>query len=184
MDLRNGSPSHRAMVLGRGDMWDPSRVAIPLPSRRKHACSRVRHGDRGGHGEHGVALIGDAELNELTRRIIGGAIEVHRHLGPGLLESTYETFLALELRIDGLRVERQVPVPVEYRGRRVECGYRIDMLVEKSVVVELKVVDAFHKVHVSQVLTYLRLAELRVGLLLNFNVDALSDGGIRRVLRG
>ncbi|HSR41399.1 MAG TPA: GxxExxY protein, partial [Longimicrobiales bacterium] len=87
-------------------------------------------------------------------------------------------------RIDGLRVERQVPVPVEYRGRRVECGYRIDMLVEKSVVVELKVVNAFHKVHVSQVLTYLRLAELRVGLLFNFNVDTLAAGGIKRVLRG
>ncbi len=81
-------------------------------------------------------------------------------------------------------MERQVAVPVAYRGRRLERGYRIDLLVDESVIVELKVVEAFHKVHTSQVLTYLRLAELRVGLLLNFNVDALAAGGIKRVLRG
>lgn len=119
----------------------------------------------------------------LTNRIIGAAITVHRHLGPGLLESTYEACLALELRREGLRVERQVPMSLIYRGVRLDCAYRMDMRVEGLVVVELKVVAALGRVHVSQVLTYLRLAELRTGLLLNFNVDALAAGGIKRVLR-
>lgn len=123
-------------------------------------------------------------INPLTRKIIGAAITVHRALGPGLLESAYEACLTAELRIIGLEVERQVVVPVTYRDIELECGYRMDMLVEREVVVEAKVVAKLIPIHVSQVLTYLRLAELRVGLLFNFNVDALVAGGMKRVLNG
>jgi GxxExxY protein len=119
----------------------------------------------------------------LTGTIIGGAIAVHRYLGPGLLEHTYEMCLEAELRQRGIRVERQVPVRVRYLDVDLDCGYRIDMLVERQVVVELKVVRQLAPVHVSQVLSYLRLAELHVGLLFNFNVDALVAGGWRRILR-
>lgn len=110
-------------------------------------------------------LIEDDGVGGLTRKIIGGAINVHRQLGPGLLESTYETCLAEEIGSKGLEVERQVAVPVVYRGVRVHAGYRIDILVEKLVVVELKVAASLEKVHIAQVLTYLRLADLHVGLL-------------------
>ena len=102
-------------------------------------------------------------------------------MGPGLLEKTYEICFAAELRHLGLRVERQVPVPIVYRDVRVDCAYRIDLLVERELVVELKVVEALAAVHTSQVLTYLRLTGLHVGLLLNFNVRILPAGGIRRV---
>jgi GxxExxY protein len=118
----------------------------------------------------------------LTSLIIGAGIEVHRHLGPGLLEKTYEVCFAAELRHRGTRVECQVPLPVVYRDVRLDCGYRIDMLVEGTVVVELKVVERIAPVHVSQVLTYLRLADLHVGLLFNFNVHALAGGGFKRIL--
>jgi GxxExxY protein len=118
----------------------------------------------------------------LTSLIIGAGIEVHRHLGPGLLEKTYEVCFAAELRHRGVVVECQVPLPVVYRDVRLDCGYRIDMLVEKTVVVELKVVEKLTPVHVSQVLTYLRLADLGVGLLFNFNVKALAAGGFKRIL--
>lgn len=123
------------------------------------------------------------ETDRLTQKIIGGAIEVHRYLGPGMLESTYETCLEAELRRHGLVVERQVPVRVRYLDLDLDCGYRVDMLVEKEVVVELKVAEKLAPVHVSQVLSYLRLIDLRVGLLFNFNVDALVAGGWRRILR-
>jgi GxxExxY protein len=123
----------------------------------------------------------DDPINPLTRRVIGAAITVHRFLGPGLLEKTYETCLAAELRHLGLQTECQVPVPVVYRDVQVDCAYRIDLLVERRLVVELKVAEALAPVHTSQVLTYLRLAGLNVGLLLNFNVRILPAGGIRRV---
>ncbi len=119
----------------------------------------------------------------LTRSIIGGAIEVHRYLGPGMLESTYEACFDAELRRRGHRVSRQVPVRVRYLDVDLDCGYRVDLLVEKKVVVELKVVQKIAPVHVSQLLSYLRMSDLRVGLLFNFNVDALVNGGWRRVLR-
>lgn len=124
------------------------------------------------------------DVNQLTRRIIGAAITVHRFLGPGLLESTYQVCLAAELRENGMRVDRHVPVPVIYRDIKLECGYRIDLLVEHSVVVELKVARALDPVFSAQVLTYLRLAELQVGLLFNFGAEALANGGIRRIVRG
>lgn len=119
----------------------------------------------------------------VTGRIIGAAIEIHRIFGPGLLEKTYELCLDAELRHRGLRVRRQVPMPVIHRNVRLHSGYRLDMLVEETVVVELKVVRKLAPVHVSQVLTYLRLADLQVGLLFNFNVQALAAGGFRRILR-
>lgn len=124
-----------------------------------------------------------SHVNLLTGRIIGGAIAVHRALGPGLLESTYGACLAAELGEMGLRVERQVAVPVVYKGVRLDVGYRMDMVVERLVVVELKVVSRLEPVHTSQVLSYLRLAGKPVGLLINFNVIALRQG-IRRIVWG
>jgi GxxExxY protein len=118
-----------------------------------------------------------------TGQVIGAAIDVHRYLGPGMLEHTYELCLDAALRLRGLKVERQVPVRVRYLDVDLDCGYRIDMLVERQVVVELKVVQALAPVHTSQVLSYLRFAELHVGLLFNFNVDALAAGGWKRILR-
>jgi len=122
-----------------------------------------------------------AELNELTGQIIGAAIEVHRHLGPGLLESAYETCLAYELQQLGLIVERQKALPLVYKEIRLDQGYRIDLLVEQSVVVEIKVVEQIAPVHEAQVLSYLRFSGCKVGLLLNFNVKLLKDG-IRRFI--
>lgn len=117
----------------------------------------------------------------LTREIIGGAIEVHRVLGPGLLESAYEECLASELSGRGLRVQRRVGVPVVYKERRLELGYRLDLLVNESVIVELKTVDKILPVHEAQLMSYLKLMSKRVGLLLNFHVPVLKDGIVRRV---
>jgi len=119
---------------------------------------------------------------ELTEAILGGAIEVHRHLGPGLLESAYEECLARELELRGLRFERQIPLPLEYKGVKLDVGYRIDLLVENIVVVELKAVEKLIPIHESQLLTYLRLAGKQVALLINFNTRLLKDGIVRRVL--
>jgi GxxExxY protein len=121
--------------------------------------------------------------NELTGEIIGAAIEVHRHLGPGLLESAYEACLAVELESRGLHVERQMELPVRYKGRRIDAGYRIDLIVNRQVILELKSVRAIEPIHEAQLLTYLRLAEKRYGLLLNFNVPVMKQG-IRRLLNG
>jgi GxxExxY protein len=120
---------------------------------------------------------------ELTRRIIGGAIEVHRMLGPGLLESVYEAALCQELRLRGLRVERQVDVPVTYKGIRLHPRMRIDLIVGNQVVVEVKSVDLLHRIHQAQLLTYLKLTNLRLGLLFNFNVELLRSG-MRRIVNG
>ena len=119
------------------------------------------------------------ELNQLTEKIIGAAIEVHRHLGPGLLESTYETCLVYELERLDLIVERQKALPVVYKDDKLEQGYRIDLLVEGVVIVELKVVEEINSVHEAQVLSYLKLSGCPAGLLLNFNVKLLKQG-IRR----
>lgn len=125
----------------------------------------------------------DLETDAITGEIIGAAIDVHRFLGPGMLESTYEICLDAALRRRGLRVRRQVPVPLRYLDVDIACAYRMDMLVEGQIVVELKVVHELAPVHVSQVLSHLRLANLHVGLLFNFNVEVLKSGGWRRVLR-
>jgi GxxExxY protein len=117
--------------------------------------------------------------NDLTEAIIGAAIAVHRTLGPGLLESTYEACLVHELRERGLETERQKPLPVDYHGVHIDCGYRIDLLVENQVIVELKAVDRVLPIHEAQILSYVRLSKYKVGLLINFNVKLLRNG-IRR----
>jgi len=122
------------------------------------------------------------EVNRITEKIIGCAIEVHKSLGPGLLESAYEECLFFELQKAGLFVERQQTVPVVYKEIKLECGYRIDLLVEKTVVVELKTVDAFNQVHEAQILTYMKFADKTIGLLINFNVVLLKEG-IKRFRR-
>jgi GxxExxY protein len=112
----------------------------------------------------------------LVQTVLGSAINVHRTLGPGLLESTYRTCLMHELSLAGLRVAKEVPLPVEYRGVRLECGYRLDLVVEDRLLVETKSVERVVPVHRAQVLTYMKLAGPKQGLLLNFNVYRLKDG--------
>ncbi len=119
---------------------------------------------------------------DLTEKIIGAAIEVHRALGPGLLESIYQTCLAHEMALRGLHFEKEKPLPVEYKGIKLESGYRLDFVVDKKVVLELKAVDSIHDVHKAQLLTYLKLTGCKVGLLLNFNSAVLKDGIERLVL--
>ncbi len=116
------------------------------------------------------------EVNRITEKIIGCAIEVHKMLGPGLLESAYEECLAYELRNAGLKVERQVAVPVVYKEIRLDCGYRIDLLVENAVIIEMKSVDSLNPIHEAQILTYLKFAKIDTGLLINFNVTLLKNG--------
>lgn len=124
----------------------------------------------------------DSARDPLTHKIIAGAIEVHRHLGPGLLESAYEECLCWELKQAGLAVDRQVPLPVTYKHVRLELGYRLDLLVENQVIVELKTSECLLPIHEAQLLTYLRLTGVRKGLLLNFNSAVLKDGIKRMVL--
>ncbi len=109
-------------------------------------------------------------LDQISRRIIGAAIEVHRNLGPGLLESAYETCLVFELRKLGLRVEEQKPLPVTYKEVRLDCGYRLDLVVEGEIIVEIKAVEKLLPIHEAQLLSYLRLSRKKVGLLMNFHV--------------
>jgi GxxExxY protein len=118
---------------------------------------------------------------QLTHEIIGAAIEVRRMLGPGLLESAYEECLARELTVRGVPFDRQKPLPLVYKDVKLDCGYRIDLLVDGRVVVELKAVDALAPIHDAIVLTYLRLLGCKIGLLINFNVTVLKDG-IRRLV--
>jgi GxxExxY protein len=122
------------------------------------------------------------QLNALTSGVIGAALTVHRELGPGLLESAYEACLAFELLERGLEFERQKPLPLIYRGCSLDCGYRLDLLVEKAVIVEIKAIDGLGPIHTAQVLSYLRLSGCRVGLLINFNVKWLVRQGIKRLV--
>ena len=121
--------------------------------------------------------------NDVAKQIVDAAFRVHTSLGPGLLESVYEAVLALELEQRGLRVVRQQPVPIVYQGMRIEMGYRADLIVEGCVIVEIKSVEAVAPVHKKQLLTHLRLADKRLGLLINFNV-ALIKEGITRIANG
>lgn len=121
-------------------------------------------------------------LNELTDAIIGAAMEVHRMLGPGLLESTYEMCLCRELSMRGIPFERQVPIPVEYKGVKLDCGYRADLVVDGTILVEIKAIDSLLAIHEAQLLSYLKLGGWKVGLLINFNVELLKHGLRRRVL--
>jgi len=116
------------------------------------------------------------EFSELSHRVIGCAIEVHRALGPGLLESTYRQCLAHELRLNGIQFSLEHPLPVKYKGLQLDCGYRIDILVENELILELKSVEEVKGIHEAQLLTYMKLAGIRQGFLINFNVEKLVDG--------
>ena len=122
------------------------------------------------------------QFDRLSHKIIGAAIEVHKHLGPGLLESAYEECLTYELKKLDLKVERQKPVPVVYKEVKLDCGYRIDILVENQLIIELKSVDTILPVHEAQILTYLKFANKPIGLLINFNVPQLKQGIKRFVM--
>jgi len=122
------------------------------------------------------------EINAITQCIIGSAIEVHRQLGPGLLETAYEACLCHELDLRAIRYQRQVPLPVAYKGLQLDFAYRLDLLVENEVVVELKAVDQILPIHEAQLLTYLRLGGWQAGLLINFNVQVLRQGIRRKVM--
>jgi len=128
------------------------------------------------------------EFDALSGRVIGAAIEVHRELGPGLLESTYERCLVHELRERGIECVCQMPLPVVYKGVQIDCGYRIDLLVEQTLMIELKSVDALQRIHEAQLLTYMKLARVPLGLLINFNTTPLKNGirrlSISRILQG
>ena len=124
-----------------------------------------------------------APENELSETILGAAMKVHSGLGPGLLESVYEACLVHELKRQGLKVGRQISLPVEYDGQQIEAGFRIDILVADKVVIETKAVDRFAPIHMAQMLTYLRLGGYKLGYLLNFNVAHMREG-IKRVVNG
>ena len=122
------------------------------------------------------------EFDELSNKVIGCALQVHRHLGPGLLESTYEACLAYELEQSGLTFRQQHALPVTYKTTRLDCGYRVDLLVEGRLIVELKSVEKVLPIHEAQLLSYMKLAAVSVGLLINFNVSLLKNGIKRMVL--
>jgi len=122
------------------------------------------------------------KYSELTEKIIGCAIEVHKHLGPGLLESAYEDCLAYELKNLGLKVDRQKPIPLIYKEIKLDCGYRLDILVNDTVIIELKSVENLNEIHEAQILTYLKFANKELGLLINFNVKLLKNGIKKYVL--
>jgi GxxExxY protein len=122
------------------------------------------------------------EFDKLSNRVIGCALEVHRYLGPGLLESTYEQCLAHELKMAGIPFKLQCPLPVEYKGIKLDCGYRIDLLIDDSIIVELKSVEKILPIHKAQLLTYMKLSGISIGLLMNFNVEYIKNGIKRMVL--
>ena len=122
------------------------------------------------------------EINKITETIIGAAIEVHRHLGPGLLESAYQACLAREMDLRNLALEQEKQLFLEYKGLKLDCGYRLDFLVEQSVIVEIKAVEALQPIHEAPLLTYLKLSGCKIGLLINFNVPVLKNGLKRMAL--
>jgi len=126
--------------------------------------------------------MANTEFDALSNRVIGCALEVHRNLGPGLLESTYEQCLAHELRTADIAFKLQEPLPVEYKSVKLDCGYRIDLLVDDRLIVELKSVDRLLPIHQAQLLTYMKLSSISIGLLINFNVTYLKQGIKRMVL--
>ena len=126
-----------------------------------------------------IGLIMD--INELSSKIIGAAIEVHKKLGPGLLESVYEECVCHELSLRGISFERQKPLPVVYKGKKLDCGYRLDIVIEKAIIVEMKSCEKIEPIHRAQLLTYPKLSGLNLGLLLNFNTPVMRDGIVRIV---
>ncbi len=145
-------------------------ILLTRSTRRRHEVPRRER--------NGVNM----EFEPISKIIIGAAIEVHKHLGPGLLESAYEECLAYELTENGLFVKRQKPVPVVYKEVKLDCGYRIDILVNDEVIIEIKSVDVLHPVHEAQILTYMKFARKKIGLLINFNVTVLKNGLKRYVM--
>jgi len=129
----------------------------------------------------GVAT--ERQENDISGKIIGAAIEVHKHLGPGLLESAYEECLCCEMQLRGIEFKRQVPLSLNYKGVVLDCGYRLDLLVEDKVIVELKSIEGLEPIHEAQMLTYLKLRNAWLGLIINFNVIMLKDG-VRRLVNG
>ncbi len=121
------------------------------------------------------------DINQLSSKIIGAAIEVHKALGPGLLESAYEKCLGHELKLRGLAFENQKPVPLVFKGEELDCGYRLDIVVDNAIILELKSCEKIEPIHKAQLLTYLKLSGLRLGLILNFNVPVMRDGIVRIV---
>ena len=137
-----------------------------------------------GQGESFAALRAGGlvmDSNKLSSKIIGAAIEVHKNLGPGLLESTYEECLCFEMSLRGLSFQRQKPLAIEYKGNKLDCGYRLDIVVQDAVIIELKACEKIEPIHKAQLLTYLKLSGLNLGLLLNFNTPVLRDGIVRIV---
>ena len=126
-------------------------------------------------------LEGDKKFEEVSGRVIGFAIEVHRTLGPGLLESAYEQCLCHELTQSGIAFQRQVPVPIVYKGLELECAYRLDLVVDRQLIVEIKAIEKLLPIHSAQLLTYLKLTGIHAGLLMNFHTEVLRDG-IKRVV--
>jgi GxxExxY protein len=130
------------------------------------------------------AAVSTSKLHfeELTEKILGAAIEVHKALGPGLLESAYEERLCHELNLRGLRFQRQIKVPVMYKGINLDCGYQLDIMVEETVILELKSIERIISIHEAQLLTYMKLLNKPVGFIINFNVAVLRSGIVRKVL--
>jgi GxxExxY protein len=135
-----------------------------------------------GHEEHEGSRKHKVKFDELSHKVLGCAIEVHRELGPGLLESAYEQCLAHELSRAKIPFRRQIELPVEYKQMKLDCGYRIDLLVDDQLIIELKSIDQLLKIHEAQILTYMKLAKVKVGILINFNVEVLRKGIKRFVL--
>ena len=129
------------------------------------------------------AIATEHQENDISGKIIGAAIEVHKKLGPGLLESAYEECLCYEMQLRGIEFKRQVPLSLNYKGVDLDCGYRLDLLVEDKVIVELKSIEGLEPIHEAQMLTYLKLRNAWLGLIINFNVIMLKDG-VRRLVNG
>ena len=121
------------------------------------------------------------DINKLSSKVIGAAIEVHKHLGPGLLESAYEECLCHELELRDTSYERQKALPLIYKGKELDCGYRLDVVVDNQLIVEMKSIEKIEPIHRAQLLTYLKLSDIRLGLILNFNVTMMKDGIVRMV---
>jgi GxxExxY protein len=146
------------------DAESAEKFCFPLRGRK------TKHSSPIGRKEHIM------EINQLSSKIIGAAIEVHKAIGPGLLESAYEKCLCQELKLRGFSFENQKPLPLFYKGEKLDCGYRMDVVVEKTIIVEMKSCEKIEPIHKAQLLTYLKLSGLRLGLILNFNVPVMRDG--------
>ncbi len=156
-------------------------LGVPLPSLKQVDVPPQFEEKKMNHHEEREEHEGKA-FEELSRRVIGCAIEVHRSLGPGLLESSYQRCLSQKLELNGIKHEYEVPLPIEYKGISLECGYRVDILVGNVLIIELKSVKKIDPIHEAQILTYMKLSGMATGLILNFNVTKLKDGMKRYVL--